>query len=78
MDTKIETVKIELIQWIQSLNNTDILKRLLLLKNQEKNGFDDFTNDEEKISLLKGLSDADEKKLVVHEEAKNIYRKWLS
>jgi len=77
MENKIETVKIELIQWIKSLNNTDVLKRLLLLKNQEKNGFDDLTSDEEKISLLKGLSDADEKKLVVHEEAKKIYGKWL-
>ena len=77
MEANIENIKIELIQWLTTLNDNSIIQKLLdLKKNQIKDRRLEIS-ELEKISIEKGISDADNGKLNSHIEAKKIYEKWL-
>jgi hypothetical protein len=77
-DINIQTKKIDLIQWLSTIENEEILDKVSeLISSEMKNDWWLHANNEEKESITKGLKDAAEKKLNPHSKAKAIYGKWL-
>ena len=73
----IQTKKIELIQWISSLNDVDIIDEIMKLR---ENGVRDWwfeLSQEERTSLEKGISDADAGNLKSHSEARKLYERFI-
>jgi thiamine pyrophosphate-dependent acetolactate synthase large subunit-like protein len=77
MDIDIQNKKLELIQWLSTLNDETLIDKLLKLRESEKSDWWDELSMEEKQSIEKGIEEADDKKLKPHSEAKKIYGKWL-
>jgi len=75
MNSSLLETKIELIQWLTKLDDTAIIQKILDLKSCED--WWDKIGDTEKESIEKGISDANSGKLKTHNEAKEIYEKWL-
>ncbi len=76
-DTQILDKKIELIQWLSSLEDKAIIEKLLQFRKAETKDWWETTQDEEKASISKGIEDADNNKLKPHSSARKIYDKWL-
>ncbi len=77
MELNIQNAKIELIQWLASLEDINIIQKLIALKKQENQDWWNNLSDAEKKSIDKGISDADNGNLNPHTEAKKVYEKWL-
>lgn len=77
MDTQISNKKIELIQWLSTLEDKSIIEKLLRFKKEESKDWWNSISDEEKISIEKGIIEADEDNLKSHKVAQKIYEKWL-
>ena len=69
--------KIELIQWLSTLEDKSIIEKLLKFRKEETTDWWDKISEEEKISIEKGIEEADQKKLELHSTARKIYEKWL-
>ena len=76
-DTQILDKKIELIQWLSSLEDKAIIEKLLQFRKTETKDWWETTQDEEKASISKGIEDADSNRLKPHSSARKIYEKWL-
>ena len=77
MEANIQNIKIELIQWLTTLDDSSLIQKILdLRKSQTKDWWAEIS-EAEKISIEKGISDADNGKLNSHSEARKIYEKWL-
>lgn len=77
-DLNIETLKLELIQWLATIEDTTLLKKISdLLAQEQKKDWWSITPTAEKESVEKGIADADAGKLKPHTEARAIYGKWL-
>ncbi|MFN2261887.1 MAG: hypothetical protein ABR595_07480 [Psychroflexus sp.] len=77
MDLNLENKKIELIQWLSTLNDTSLIDKLMKLREKEKSDWWNEISDIEKESIEKGIKDADNGKLTFHSNVKEIYEKWL-
>ncbi len=77
MDLGLENKKIELIQWLSTLNDTSMIDKLMKLRAKEKNEWWSEISAKEKESIEKGIQDADSGKLTSHSNVKGIYEKWL-
>ena len=77
MDINLQDKKIELIQWLSTLNDTSLIDKLMELREKEKTDWWSKTSDAEKESIEKGLIDANNGKLNSHATARKIYEKWL-
>ena len=77
MEVNIQDKKIELIQWLSTLNDISIIEKLLKLRDREKTDWWNEISTLEKESIEKGLKDADLGKVKSHSEAKKLYEKWL-
>lgn len=77
MDLSLENKKIELIQWLSTLNDTSLIDKLMKLREKEKNDWWNEISASEKESIEKGIQDADNGKLTSHLNVKGIYEKWL-
>ena len=77
MDLSLENKKIELIQWLSTLNDTSLIDKLMKLREKEKNDWWNEISASEKESIEKGIQDADNGKLTSHSNVKEIYEKWL-
>jgi len=77
MKIDIQDAKIELIQWLTTLEDTTIISKLIQLKSRESKDWWEKISDNEKKSIKAGLADADNGKLKENSEAKSIYGKWL-
>lgn len=76
-DVQIQDKKIELIQWLSSLEDKVIIEKILQLrKNETKDWWEDLP-DLEKTSVFKGIEDAENNKLNSHFSARKLYEKWL-
>lgn len=69
--------KIELIQWLSSLDDKATIEKLIQFRKSETKDWWDRISDEEKASIEKGTEDADNKKLNAHSSARKLYEKWL-
>lgn len=77
MDMNIQNKKIELIQWLSTLNDETIIEKIMKLRESEKTDWWEELSKEETESIEKGIKDADAGKLKPHAEAKKRYEKWL-
>lgn len=77
MEMNIQNAKIELIQWLTTLEDGDLIQKIIELRRSETKDWSDELSDREKKSIELGLSDADNGKLKPNSEAKKIYGKWL-
>ncbi|SHJ25893.1 hypothetical protein SAMN04488096_1235 [Mesonia phycicola] len=77
MDLSLENKKIELIQWLSTLNDTSLIDKLMKLREKEKNDWWNEISASEKESIEKGIQDADNGNLTSHSNVKEIYEKWL-
>ncbi len=77
MEISIHKQKMELIQWLTTLNDEAIIQRLIDLRNNHlKDWWKDLSNAEIE-SIEKGIKDANNGNLVSHAEARKIYEKHL-
>lgn len=77
MDTNSLDKKIDLIQWLSSIEDAQLLDKLIQFrKEQNPDGWNSIS-EEEKMSIQKGMEDAEKGKLIDHSQAKAIYEKWL-
>ncbi|MDO5637143.1 MAG: hypothetical protein Q4G18_07830 [Myroides sp.] len=77
MNTQTLNKKIELIQWLSTLEDHSIIEKLLKFKKEETKDWWDSISEVEKESIEKGISDADNNKLETHSNVRKIYEKWL-
>lgn len=77
MDLDLENKKIELIQWLSTINDKSLIEKLLKLREKEKTDWWNEISATEKQSIEKGIQDADNEKLTSHSNVKGIYEKWL-
>jgi hypothetical protein len=76
-DTQLLDKKLELIQWLSSLEDKVIIEKLLQFRKTETKDWWETTSDQEKASVIKGIEDADKKKLKPHSSARKLYERWL-
>jgi len=77
MNTQTLNNKIELIQWLSTLEDNSIIEKLLKFRKEETKDWWNTISDEEKKSIEKGIFDADNNKLEPHSSVRKIYEKWL-
>ena len=77
MDINIQNKKIELIQWLSTLNDESIIEKVMKLRENEKTDWWKEISKEERKSIEKGIQDADSGKLKIYSGAKKLYEKWL-
>lgn len=66
MDVNLQNKKIELIQWLSTLNDESIIEKLMKLRESEKTDWWKEISKEEKNSIEQGIKDADSGKLKPH------------
>lgn len=77
MDINLQNKKIELIQWLSTINDVSLIEKLVKLREKEKSDWWNEISAAEKESIEKGLLDADNGKLTSHSTARKVYEKWL-
>jgi hypothetical protein len=77
MDLSLENKKIELIQWLSTLNDKSLIDKLMKLREKEKTDWWNEISATEKKSIEKGIQEAENGKLTSHSDVKSIYEKWL-
>ncbi len=70
-----QDTKIDLINWITTLEDREVINKIMALKANDDWWFK--LNDSEKKSIEKGILDADSKRLNSNDKAEEIYGKWL-
>ena len=77
MAIDLQNKKIELIQWLSTLDNEIIIDKLMKLREREKADWWDEISEGEKESIEKGIEDADSGNLKPQSEVRKLYEKWL-
>lgn len=77
MDTQVLDKKIELIQWLSTLEDKTIIEKLVKFRQQETKDWWNSTSREEQKSIEKGISDAENGNIKPHSTARKLYEKWL-
>ena len=77
MDTQILHDKLDLIQWLTSLEDESIIEKLIKFRKQETKDWWNEISEAEKKSIESGLKDAENGKLKPHSDARKLYDKWL-
>jgi len=73
----IQAEKIQLIEWLASLNKPSVIKQLIALKNKEIDWWDEISEEERK-EIKQGLVQADRGQVVPHHKVMEKYKKWLT
>lgn len=77
-DLEIQNKKLELIQWLSTINDLEFLQKIEeLISNEAKKDWFHEISEAEQTSIEKGIAQADEGKLNPHSKARKIYGKWL-
>lgn len=77
MDFDLQNRKLELIQWLSTLNDESIIEEIIKLREKERVDWWEEISLEEQKSIELGINDADAGKLKPHSEARKLYEKWL-
>jgi len=77
MDINLQNKKIELIQWLSTLNDKSMIDKLIDLREKEQVDWWLKISYDERESIEKGIVDADNGNLNPHTKAKGLYEKWL-
>ena len=77
-DLQIQNKKLELIQWLSTIEDLNILDKIsdMISRERKKDWWDDIS-DAEKRSIEKGIAQADAGKLNPHTKARKIYGKRI-
>lgn len=73
----LQATKLELIQWLSTIDNPIIIEKILAIRANEKEDWWDNLSALERESINKGIEDADAGNLKDHDQARRIYGKWL-
>jgi len=76
-DLNIQNKKIELIQWLSTIEDLSILEKIIELRKQQNKEWYNSISENEKQAIEKGLQDAESGKLNPHSTARKLYEKWL-
>lgn len=76
-ETTLSNKKIELIQWLSTIEDVSILNKIMDLRKKESKDWWNSISENEKKSIEVGLKDAEEGKLNNHSQARKLYEKWL-
>ncbi|MFD2726927.1 hypothetical protein [Hyunsoonleella rubra] len=77
MGVNIQNAKIELIQWLTTVEDSSLIQKIMeLRKNETKDWWDKISEAEQK-SIELGISDAESGNLKPNSDAHDIYGKWL-
>ncbi len=76
-ELNIQSKKLELIQWLSTIEDLTVINKIFDLKKQENKDWWNSISESEKQSIEKGLQDADAGKLNSHSKARQLYDKWL-
>jgi len=77
MDLELQNKKIELIQWLSTLEDNSLIDKLMKFREEEKSDWWNSISEAERSSIHRGIEDGDNGKLKPHSEARKIYEKWL-
>lgn len=72
----IQNKKLELIQWLSTVEDISLLDKILALRKQEKDWWKTISDDE-KAAIEEGIAQADAGKLIPHSDVRKRYEKWL-
>lgn len=75
MGTQVLDKKIELIQWLSTLEDKAIIYKLVKFRQQETQDWWKSVSSEEEHSIDKGISDAEDGKLNPHSSARKLYER---
>ncbi|MCB9032419.1 MAG: hypothetical protein H6553_01125 [Chitinophagales bacterium] len=77
MESNLLNAKIELIQWLTTLEDSTLIQKIIeLRKNETKDWWNEISEDE-KESIELGIADAENGNLQPNSAAKKVYGKWL-
>lgn len=77
IELNIQNKKLELIQWLSTLEDSSIIEKIMELRKRESKDWWSSVSESEKQSIEKGLQDAEAGKLNPHTSARKLYEKWL-
>lgn len=77
IELNIQNKKLELIQWLSSIEDASIIEKIMELRKKENKDWWDSISENEKKAIESGLKDADSGKLNPHSNARKLYEKWL-
>lgn len=75
MDLQAE--KIRLIEWIAGLNDAVTLQEFIELKKQKEEDWWDQIDEQERVEILEGLSEASSDQTTPHDQVMSKYKQWL-
>jgi len=76
MSTQILKEKLELIQWVSSLEDHSIIKKLMDFRARESPDWWDELSDIEKAEIKEGLEQADRGEIISHDTVMKSFEKW--
>ena len=76
-EVNIQDKKLELIQWLSTIEDKDLIDKLMDLRNMEHQDWWHTLAEEEKQAIEQGLKEAKAGKLNPHSSARKLYEKWL-
>ena len=77
IESNIQNKKIQLIQWVSSIEDESIIEKIVELRKKEDKDWWNSISENEKKAIENGLKDAETGKLNPHSNAKKLYEKWL-
>jgi len=77
IELNIQNKKLELIQWLSTIEDASIIEKIMDLKKNESKDWWDSISKNELESIEKGIIDAESGKLNPHSNARKLYEKWL-
>jgi hypothetical protein len=77
MEIDVQNAKIDLIQWLTTLEDRSLIQKIIELRKNETKDWWENISDSEKKSIELGIADADTGKVKSNSEAEKIYGKWL-
>ncbi len=77
IELNIQNKKLELIQWLSTIEDSTIIEKIMDLKKKESKDWWDSISENEKEAIEQGLKEADSGKLNPHSNARKLYEKWV-
>ena len=77
MENQVLHKKIELIQWVSTLEDAAIIDKLVAFRESEDSEEHLQISEAQQQSIHKGIKDADAGKVLPHSEVKKMYEQWL-
>jgi len=77
LELNMQNKKLELIQWLSTLEDSSIIEKIIELRKSENKDWWNSISEDEKQSIERGLEDVESGKLNPHSTARKLYEKWL-